>query len=166
MICEHPECTGWHTRVTGSGHQRVAVPQSRMCPAYIEKKRALDANSKRKQRAREAGKDLTEIEPVKYDNEVKVVPGQCIAWTVRGGHCYNPANGRACAEHAWDFADAKQRNAARRTRLTDEDYEWLATLPTCEREKARKRLVSQRAREDPEYKAREDERRRTRKTAA
>jgi hypothetical protein len=159
VICEHPGCTGYHTSQTGSRLNRRAVPMSDMCPVYLEQKRAADASTKRRYRARKAGKDLAVVEAVKYDNEVRVTPGCCVAWTVRGGHCANPANGLACVEHKWDF-DAVAKTTARTTRLTAEDIEYLDTLSGAERTRERKRLTSKRARADPAYHARELERRR------
>jgi hypothetical protein len=93
--------------------------------------------------------------------EVAVRPGFCIAWTASEGHCNEPANGLACAKHAEDFAPLE----ARRTRLTDEDVAWLATLPALERAKAKKSLSMTRAREDPEYRDKQNARRREMRAA-
>jgi hypothetical protein len=163
MICKHPECTGWHTRVTGPRRQRVKIPLSAICPVYLEKIRAGNSSRKRRQRGREAGKEMTQIEPVNFDNEVQLVPGRCIVWMPRLGHCYNPSNGLACVEHKWDF-DAEVKARVLRTRLLDEDIAYLATIPTCERQRARKRLTNRRMREDPVYREQENARRRSPKS--
>lgn len=78
--------------------------------------------------------------------EVEVAPGLCVAWTAREGHCTEPAEGIACARHAEDFAPIDPRP----NRLTPEDLAYLETVPEGrERQLARKRLVSKRARQDP-----------------
>jgi hypothetical protein len=85
------------------------------------------------------------------NNEVKVIPGVCVAW-----RCNEPADGLACVKHAEDFAPFEERPC----RLTAEDFAELAQLPAEQREKRRKLLTQRRAREDPEYRDRQNRLRR------
>ena len=89
--------------------------------------------------------------------EVYVEPGKCVAWL-----CEEPADELACEAHRADFAP----DETRRTRLSDDDIASLASLPEAERRRAQRRLSMQRARQDPEYRNRQNARRRAVRAAS
>lgn len=93
--------------------------------------------------------------------EVEVRPGYCVAWTASEGHCENVAEGLSCRKHSDDFAPTE----ARRTRLTPEDIAYIESFPKEERDKIRNRVSMKRAREDPEYHAKQLDRRRAMRRA-
>lgn len=93
--------------------------------------------------------------------DVEVRPGYCVAWTAREGHCTEPAEGLTCERHAEDFSPIE----GRRTRLTAEDIAYIASFPKEEQDKIRNRVSMKRAREDPEYHAKQLERRRAMRAA-
>lgn len=138
MTCDHPACTGIHKHRPGRS--------SLLCPAVLQREREL----------RKIRKERKLQDPAFFTNEVRLTPGRCIAWTMRGGHCRNAADGKVCADHEQDFADdpAVSTSTSRKTRLTDEDVAYLDTVPACDRTRERKRLTSMRARQDPEYRER------------
>lgn len=90
-------------------------------------------------------------------HEVELRPGFCISWTAMEGHCQEPADGLACAKHAEDFTPTLGR------RVSKEEMAQFNHLSPRERALARKRLTSQRAREDPAYVAEHNRRKRERR---
>src|SRR6185312_7510084 len=83
---------------------------------------------------------IAEAEDSEFENEVFVLPGRCIAWTARHGHCTTPAEGLACDEHAADFRPPDKRPVFFRA----EDYPEYASMDKVQRERFRK-LVYMRA---------------------
>lgn len=72
-----------------------------------------------------------------FENEVTVLPGRCIAWTGRTGHCLNPADDLACVQHAKDFEHVRED---RPTYFRAEDYPEYASMARTQRERFRKAI--------------------------
>ena len=78
----------------------------------------------------------TPTEETEFENEVFILPGRCVAWTAKDGHCSQVTEGLACDQHARDFKPPFHEKSY----FSADEYPEYASMSVDQRSRFRKMI--------------------------